>query len=95
MPLSGEKNDVSSFSHSHLIRYLSNLQERRTGIKVQMSWNLGGIGLFTLELFGLECRIYFPSLISGERSLLSWAACSSSVRHTKFMWFWFENKNKD
>ena len=40
-----------------------------------MSWNLGRIGLFTLELFALECGIYFPGLISGERSLPSWAAC--------------------
>ena len=76
VPLSGEKqHDVSSFSHSPLIRYLSNLQVRRTGIKARMSWNLGWIGLFTLELFALECGIYFPSLISGERSLPSWAAC--------------------
>ena len=75
VPLSGEKNDVSSFSHSPLIRYLSNLQVRRTGVKAQMSWNLGQIGLFTFELCALECGIYFPSLISGERSLPSWAAC--------------------
>ena len=33
MPLSSEKNDVSSFSQSPLIRYLSNLQVTRTGIK--------------------------------------------------------------
>ena len=73
--LSGEKNYVSSFTHSPLIRYLSNLQVRSSGIKARMSWNLGRIGLFTLELFALECGIYFPSLISGERSLPSWAAC--------------------
>ena len=76
LPLSGEKNYVSSFSHSPLIRYLSNLQVRRTGIKARMSWNLGWIRLFTLELFALECGIYFPSLISCERSLPSWAAFS-------------------
>ena len=40
-----------------------------------MSWNLGWIGLFSLELIALECEIYFSSLISGERSLPSWAAC--------------------
>ena len=77
VPLSGEKNDVSSFSHSPLIRYLSNLQVRKTGVKARMSWNLGLIGLFTLELFALECGIYFPSLISGKLSLPSWAACYS------------------
>ena len=54
MLLSGEKNDVSSFSQSPLIRYLSNLQVRRTGIKAQMNLNLGRIGLVTLELFALE-----------------------------------------
>ena len=57
------------------VRYLSNLQVRRTGIKARMSWNFRRIGLFTLELFALECGIYFPSLISGGRSLPSWAAC--------------------
>ena len=77
LPLSGEKNDVSSFSHSPLIRYLSNLQVRRTGKKASMSWNLDRIRLFTLELFTLDCRIYFPSLISGERLLSSSANCLS------------------
>ena len=35
MPLSGEKKDVSYFSHSPLMRYLSNLQPTRTGIKAR------------------------------------------------------------
>ena len=56
MPLSGEKNDVSSFSQSPLIGSMSNLQVTRTGIKARMSSNLGRIGLFTLELFALERR---------------------------------------
>ena len=58
MPLSGEK-DVSSFSQSPLIGSLSNLQVTRTGIKTQMSSNLGWIGLFTLELFALERGFFF------------------------------------
>ena len=54
MPLSCEKNVVSSFSHSPLIRYLSILQVTRRGIKARMSLNLGRIRLFTLEIFALE-----------------------------------------
>ena len=60
MPLSGEKNDVSSFSQSPLIGSLSNLQVTRTGIKARTSSNLARIGLFTLELFALEHGNFFP-----------------------------------
>ena len=66
VPFSGEKNDVSSFSQSPLIGFLSNLQITRTGIKARMSSNLGRIGLLTLELFALE-RGFFPHrLIMGK-----------------------------
>ena len=54
-----KKNDVSSFSQSSLIGSLSNFQVMRTGIKVQMSLNLGRVGLFTLELFALERGFFF------------------------------------
>ena len=54
MPLSGEKNDVSSFSQSPLFGSLSNLQVTRIGIKTRMSLNLGWIGLFTLEFFPID-----------------------------------------
>ena len=54
MPLTCEKNDVSSFSQSPLIRYLSNLQITSPGIKARKSLNLGQIRLFTSELFVLE-----------------------------------------
>ena len=57
IPLSCEENDVSSFSQSPLIRYLSNLRLTRTGIKARINSNLDWIGLFTLELFALE-RLY-------------------------------------
>ena len=60
MPLSGEKNDVSSFSQSPLIGSLSNLEVMRTGIKARMSLNLGRIGLVPLELFALERGNVFP-----------------------------------
>ena len=60
MPLSSEKNDVSSFSQSLWIGSLSNLQVIRTGIKARMSLNLGRIGIFTLKLFALECGFFFP-----------------------------------
>ena len=63
MPLSNEKNDVSSFSQSPLIGSLSNLQVMMTGIKARISSNLGRIGLFTLELFALECENFSHSLI--------------------------------
>ena len=65
MPLSGERNYVSSFSQSPLIGSLSNLQVTRTGIKAQMSLNLGRIGLrlFTLELFALECRFFSETVV--------------------------------
>ena len=63
MPLNSEKNDVSSFSQSPLIGLLSNLQVTRTGIKARMSLNLGQIGLFTLELFTLERRIFSHRLV--------------------------------
>ena len=53
-PLSGEKNDVSSFSQSSLIGSLSNLRVTRTGIKALMNLNIGQIRFFTLELFALE-----------------------------------------
>ena len=41
MPLSGEKNDVSNFSQSPLMRYLSNLQVTRTGIKARNEFEFG------------------------------------------------------
>ena len=41
IPLRGEKNDVSNFSLSPLMRYLSNLQVTRTGIKARRISNLG------------------------------------------------------
>ena len=41
MPLSDEKNDVSNLSQSPLMRYLSNLQVTRTGIKVQNVFEFG------------------------------------------------------
>ena len=53
-PSAVKENDVSSFSQSPLIRYLSNLQVTRNGIKARMCSNLGRIGLFTLELYALE-----------------------------------------
>ena len=40
-----KENDVSSFSQSPLIRYLSNLQVTRTDIKARISANLGWIEL--------------------------------------------------
>ena len=49
-----KKNDVSSFSQSPLMGFLSDLQVMRTGIKARTGLNLGRIGLFTLELFALE-----------------------------------------
>ena len=59
MPLSGEKNNVSSFSQSPLIGSLSNLQVTRTGIKALMSSKLGRIRLFTLELYSpLSAEIF-------------------------------------
>ena len=55
MPLSGENNDVSNFSQSPLMRYWSNLQIKRTGIKARNEFKFGPIGgLFTSELFALE-----------------------------------------
>ena len=62
VPLSCEKNYVSSFSQSPLMGSLSNLQVTRTGIKAQMSSNLGRIGVFTLELFALECEYFLSEL---------------------------------
>ena len=41
MPLSGEKNDVSNFSQSPLMRYLSNLQVIRIGIKARNGLQFG------------------------------------------------------
>ena len=69
MPLSVEKNDVSSFSQSLLIGFLSNLQVTRTGIKARMSSNLGRIGLFTLELFALEQDFFFPHRLILEKMM--------------------------
>ena len=62
MSLSVKKN-VSSFSQSLLIGFLSNLQVMRTGIKARITSNLGRIGLFTLELFALEQEIFSRRLI--------------------------------
>ena len=41
MPLSGEIIAVSKFSQSPLMRYLSNLQVTRTGIKAQNEYEFG------------------------------------------------------
>ena len=41
MPLSGEKNAVSNFSQSPLLRYLSNLQVMRTGMKARNEFKFG------------------------------------------------------
>ena len=67
MPLSGGKNDISSFSQSPYIGSFSNLQVTRTGIKAGTSSTLGRIGLFTLELFALERGFFSHRLIIGER----------------------------
>ena len=53
-PWAVKENDISSFSQSLLIRYLSNLQITRTCIKARSSSNLGRFGLFTMELLVLE-----------------------------------------
>ena len=44
MPFGG-KSDVSNFSQSPLIKSLSNLQVKSTGIKARTNSNLGRIGL--------------------------------------------------
>ena len=41
MPLSGEKYDVSNFSQSPLMSYLSNLQVTRAGIKARNEFEFG------------------------------------------------------
>ena len=46
-----KKNDVSSFSQAAFVRYLSNLQVTRTGIKSRRSSNLGRVGLFSLQSY--------------------------------------------
>ena len=61
---SGEKN---SFSQSLLIGSLSDLQIMRTCINAPTSSNLGQIGLFTMELFALECRFFSPWLVMGKK----------------------------
>ena len=63
MPLSGEKNDVSSFSQSLLIGSLSNLQVTGTGIKDRTRLNLGRIRLFTLELLPSSVEFVFHRFI--------------------------------
>ena len=56
MPLSSEKNDVSSFSQSPLIRYLSNLQvTNEDWHKNSNEFQFGPDRVFYLELFALEC----------------------------------------
>ena len=85
-PSAVKKNDVSSFSQSPLIRSLSNLQVMRRSIKAWMSSNLGRIRLFTLELFDLERRIFFP--LNGENdvstfSQLLWIQFSSNLQVTR------------
>ena len=75
VPLSCEKNYVSSFSQSPLMGSLSNLQVTRTGIKAQMSSNLGRIGIFTLELFALECEYFYQNLL--------WIHSSSNLQVTR------------
>ena len=54
------KKNVSSFSQSPLIGFLSKLQVTRIGIKARMSSNLGPIRLFTLELLALARGFFFP-----------------------------------
>ena len=61
-PWAVKENDVSRFSQSPLIRYLSNLQLKRTGIKARKSSNLGRIGLLTSELFALESGFFHHRL---------------------------------
>ena len=49
------ENDVPMLTHSVLIRYSSNLQVTRTGIKSRMSSNFAQIGPLLSELGPLEC----------------------------------------
>ena len=51
--MSGEKHDVSRFSQSPLIFVKLAVNDDR--YKTRLWSNLGLIGLFTLELFALEC----------------------------------------
>ena len=54
------ENDVSTFSLLFLIRYFSNLQVTRTGIKFHMGSDFGQIGPFPTELSALEHLKNFP-----------------------------------
>ena len=68
------KTNVSSYSQSPLIRYLSNLQITRTGIKAQLSSNLGGMkNVCDGRLVFWIIFIPWASCSSGERLLPSWA----------------------
>ena len=97
-----KKNCFSSFSQSPLIRYLSNLQVTRTGIKAQMSSNLGRIGLFTLELFALERWIFsriekmmYPSILRirarSDQSFWSYVPLSGGKKLCSFSFRYSSN----
>ena len=77
------QNCVPAFSQWPLIRSLSNLQVTRTGIKSRMSSNLGQVGLFTTELFALECSHWLWMGKMGSPSFLSYYEFSlhQSYRH--------------
>ena len=67
MPLSGDKNDVSNFSQSPLMRYLSNLQVTGTGIKARNELecgpdrfiHFGVIRPLALNFFPVDLHVYW------------------------------------
>ena len=64
------------------------MQVTRTDIKARTSSNLGGIGLFTLELFALERGNFFPLIYNGENdvstfSQLLWIQSPSNLQLTR------------
>ena len=69
------KNAVFVFSQSPLIGSFSNLQVTRTGIKFQMSSNLGWVRLFTTELFALERSLDFE-----------WRKCLQTYNGENVVW---------
>ena len=76
MPLSGEKN-VSSFSHSPLIRYLANLQVREH-VKARMSSKLGRIGLLPVFKNAGKIFILIVSCVN-ELTEHKGSACSIKI----------------
>ena len=77
------KENVTSFSQSPLIRYLSNLQITKKGIKAQTSSNLGWVGLFTTELFILEYSYWLWNDVSifSQPGAVAWSeACSLGMQ---------------